>query len=207
MNGARDAVLAPIEQVASELREALAQFDPRVVVERLEGEIRSIARKLESFQVSGGIDPDAFNRICEQTREVRDLLTAAVSRPLPVERIEQQINLLTQRLDALPVAMPRGEGGDFAPRLGEIRSLVADAEAPAFKSLQSRLEALSDKFDDVALRAQQPSELGELSKRLDFMHEALATRIADNSSRNSVGDVAPLESMMHALAEKLETAL
>ena len=207
MNGARDAVLAPIEQLASDLREAVAQFDPRVIVERLEGEIRSIARKLESFQAQGGIDPDAFNRICEQTREVRDLLTAAVSRPLPVEKIEQQINLLTQRLDALPVAMPRGEGGDFAPSLGEIRSLIADAEAPAFRSLQSRLEVLSDKFDDVASRAQQPSELGELSKRLDFMHEALTARIADNSARGSDEEAAQLKSMMRGLAEKLETAL
>jgi localization factor PodJL len=150
MNGARDAVLAPIEQLASDLREALAAFDPRAIVERLEGEIRSIARKLESFQAAGGIDPDAFNRICEQTREVRDLLTAAVSRPLPVEKIEQQINALTQRLDGLPVAMPRGDGADLGPSLGDIRSLIADAEAPAFKSLQGRLEALSDKFDDVA---------------------------------------------------------
>ncbi|MEA2758638.1 MAG: localization factor PodJL, partial [Methylobacteriaceae bacterium] len=207
MNGARDAVLAPIEQVACELREALAQFDPRAIVERLEGEIRSIARKLESFQAQGGIDPDAFNRICEQTREVRDLLTAAVSRPLPVEKIEQQINALTQRLDALPVAMPRGDGGDFAPSLGEIRSLIADAEAPAFKSLQSRLEVLSDKFDDVASRAQHPSEFGELSKRLDFMHEALAARIADNSTRGSDEEAVQLKSMMRALAEKLETAL
>jgi localization factor PodJL len=207
MNGARDAVLAPIEQLASDLREAVAQFDPRVIVERLEGEIRSIARKLESFQAQGGIDPDAFNRICDQTREVRDLLTAAVSRPLPVEKIEQQINLLMQRLDALPIAMPRGEGGDFAPSLGEIRSLIADAEAPAFRSLQSRLEVLSDKFDDVASRAQQPSELGELSKRLDFMHEALTARIADNSPRGSDEEAAQLKSIMRGLAEKLETAL
>src|SRR5947209_10845943 len=207
MNGARDAVLAPIEQLASDLRQALAAFDPRAVVERLENEMRSIARKLESFQAQGGIDPDAFNRICEQTREVRDLLTAAVSRPLPVDKIEQQINLLTQRLDALPVAMPRGEGGDFAPSLGEIRSLIADAEAPAFRSLQSRLEVLSDKFDDVASRAQQPSELGELSKRLDFMHEALTARIADNSARGSDEEAAQLKSMMRGLAEKLETAL
>ncbi|MEA2840829.1 MAG: localization factor PodJL [Methylobacteriaceae bacterium] len=207
MNGARDAVLAPIEQLASDLREALAAFDPRVIVERLENEIRSIARKLESFQASGGIDPEAFNRICEQTREVRDLLTAASSRPLPVEKIEQQVNALAQRLDALPMMMPRGEGGDLAPSLGEIRALIADAEAPAFKSLQSRLETLSDKFDDVATRAQHPSEFGELSKRLDFMHEALSARIADASPRNSSGEAAQLETMMRALAEKLETAL
>jgi localization factor PodJL len=207
MNGARDAVLAPIEQLASELREALAAFDPRAVVERLEGEIRSIARKLESFQADGGIDPDAFNRICEQTREVRDLLTAAVSRPLPVEKIEQQINALTQRLDALPVAMPRGEGADLGPSLGEIRSLIADAEAPAFKSLQGRLEALSDKFDDVAARAQHPSEFGELSKRLDVMHEALAARIADTSGRGSDEEAGQLTGMMRGLAEKLENAL
>jgi localization factor PodJL len=207
MNGARDAVLAPIEQLASELREALAQFDPRLVVERLEGEILSIARKLESFQASGGIDPDAFNRICEQTREVRDLLTAAVSRPLPVEKIEEQINALTQRLDALPVAIPRGEGGDFGPSLGEIRSLIADAEAPAFQSLQTRLEALSDKFDDVAARTQHPSEFGELSKRLDFMHEALAARIGDSSAHSSDEEAAQLKTMMRGLAEKLEAAL
>jgi localization factor PodJL len=207
MNGARDAVLAPIEQLTSELREVLAAVDPRAIVERLEGEIRSIARKLEHFQAQGGIDPDAFNRICEQTREVRDLLTAAVSRPLPVEKIEQQINALTQRLDALPVAMPRGEGSDFAPSLGEIRSLIADAEAPAFKSLQSRLEVLSDKFDNVASRAQHPSEFGELSKRLDFMHEALTARLADNSTRGSDEEAVQLKSMMRSLAEKLETAL
>ena len=118
MNGARDAVLAPIEQLTSELREVLAAVDPRAIVERLEAEIRSIARKLESFQASGGIDPDAFNRICEQTREVRDLLSAAVSRPLPIEQIERQINALTQRLDALPMAAPPGEGTDLTPTLG-----------------------------------------------------------------------------------------
>jgi localization factor PodJL len=207
MNGARDAVLAPIEELASDLRQALAAFDPRAIVERLENEIHSIARKLESFQAQGGIDPDAFNRICEQTREVRDLLTAAVSRPLPVDKIEQQINALAQRLDALPVAMPRGEGADLAPSLGEIRSLIADAEAPAFKSLQGRLEALSDKFDDVASRAQHPSEFGELSKRLDFMHEALAARLQDSSARSPDAETAQLKSVLRGLAEKLEAAL
>ncbi|MBV8851096.1 MAG: SEL1-like repeat protein [Methylobacteriaceae bacterium] len=207
MNGARDAVLEPIEQLASDLREALAHADPRALVARLEDEIRSIARKLESFQASGGIDPDAFNLICEQTREVRDLLSAAVSRPLPVEKIEQQINALTQRLDALPSAMPRGEGADIGASLDEIRSLIADAEAPAYRSLHNRLEALSDKFDDVAARTQHIPEFDELSKRLDFMHEELAARISENSTRGTDEEVAQLKSMMSGLAEKLETAL
>jgi localization factor PodJL len=207
MNGARDALLGPIEELASDLRQAVTQFDPRGSIERLENEIRSIAVRLESFQAQGGIDPEAFNRICEQTREVRDLLTAAVSRPLPVEKIEQQINALTQRLDALPVAMPRGEAGDLTPSLGEIRSLIADAEAPAFRSLQSRLDALSDKFDDVASRSNYPAEFDELSKRLEFMHEALAARIADTSVQSSGAEATQLEPMLRALAEKLEAAL
>ncbi len=40
VNGGRDALLAPIEQLASELREAFAAFDPRAIVARLEIEIR-----------------------------------------------------------------------------------------------------------------------------------------------------------------------
>ncbi|GAC1327890.1 MAG: peptidoglycan-binding protein [Beijerinckiaceae bacterium] len=205
-NGARDAELAPIEQLARELREALAAFDPRVVVERLEGEIHSIARQLETFQAAGAIDQQAFNRICEQTKEVRDLLTAAVSRPLPVEKIEEQISSLAQRLDTLPHALPRADG-DIAASLDEIRSIMEQSEGPAFQALEHRLDALSDKFDEVAVKTQNAPQFEELSKRLDFLHEALAARIADRAPRNAGEDGAYFESMLHGLAEKLEVAL
>ncbi len=177
MNGARDALLQPIEDVAADLRQAIAALDPRGVVERLENEVRSIAGKLDSFQAAGAIDPEAFNRICDQTREVRDLLTAAASRPLPVEKIEEQINALAERLDALPAGLPRGEEGDARPSLGALRAIIAEAEAPAFKSLQRRLEDLSQKFDDArAEKADSPQLEAMLRTLADKLETALASR-------------------------------
>ena len=105
-DGARDTLLAPVEALVSDLQATLKDFDPRRTVSELDQEIKNIGRKVDTMTVTG-FDPEAFKRIHSQSQEIRDLLTAAAARPLPVDKIEKQIAALGGRIDFLAQAQTK----------------------------------------------------------------------------------------------------
>ena len=116
--GARDALSGLI----SEVRDALRAHNPHAAVAGLEREIRAIDAKVDAI-AQGVIDPAVFQRIRSQTEEVRNLLAAAATRPVPVERLEKQIGELADRVDRLAASpTPQAE-------LARLGALLADARA------------------------------------------------------------------------------
>ena len=122
--GARDALTALIV----EAREALRAHDPHAAVAGLERELRTLGAKVDAI-AQGVVDPAAFQRIRAQTEEVRNLLAAAASRPVPVERLERQISELADRVDRLAASpAPQAE-------LARLGALIADARAQIERSI------------------------------------------------------------------------
>ncbi len=188
--GINDTVLQPLEKLIGELRHSLADIDPRMTIKGLEGELKRLGTKLDDLGRSE-IDPAAFQNIQSQTREIRDLLTAAMARPLPVERIERQVAQLAESID-------RGRTAAREPGV----HAYAD-RASAFDKIEERLDAIAAKVEEAIAEARDQSHYEALSHRIDNVQQGLAARIAETWP---AADTRPLEDLVRGLAEKLEKA-
>ena len=189
--GARENLLAPVEALVSDLQSTLKDFDPRATIYELEREIKLIGHKVETMTLTG-FDPEAFRRIHSQSQEIRDLLTAAASRPLPVEKIEKQISALGARVEQLAQAHARAPQPDVTLAIGEIRTMFDRAMVeraapnPHIAALEKRLETLAHKIDQAVARPVPQPPLPP--------------------SPAPVADTSGIERMMARFAERIESA-
>ena len=200
--GAREALLAPIEQLAGDLRHALTELDPRASLEALHREIHAINRKVEGM-TGRGLDRESFERVQAQSQEIRDLLAAAIVRPLPIDTIERQIVALAERIEQIsdqgrhaPAQKP-----DLSGIAAEIKSII-DRALPraALQTLEHRLEALDGKIDEAISRSQGSHHLAELALRMDDVQRALSKPQASGP------DMRPLEQMMRDMSARFDSA-
>ena len=200
-SGTRESLLAPIEQLAGNLRGALDKLDPRASLEALHRDIQSIHGKVEGM-TGRGLDRASFERVQAQSQEIRDLLAAAIVRPLPVANIERQIVALAERIEQISAhdRLTPGQKPDLSGIAGEIQNIV-DRALPrsALQMLERRLEALDSKIDEAISRSPGTHHLAELALRMDDVQRALVKPQAGP-------DLRPLEQMMRDLSMKLESA-
>ena len=200
-SGTRESLLAPIEQLAVNLRGALDKLDPRASLEALHRDIQSIHGKVEGM-TGRGLDRASFERVQAQSQEIRDLLAAAIVRPLPVANIERQIVALAERIEQISAQdrQAPGQKPDLSGIAGEIQNIV-DRALPrsALQMLERRLEALDSKIDEAISHSPGTHHLAELALRMDDVQRALVKPQAGP-------DLRPLEQMMRDLSQKLESA-
>ncbi|MFZ0559900.1 MAG: hypothetical protein WAM55_11525 [Methylovirgula sp.] len=182
--GIREAVIQPLEQLVGELRRSLAEVDPRTTIAGIESELKGLGAKLDTV-VRSDLDPAAFRNIQQQTREICDLLTAVVTRPLPIERIERQIEQLAQSIERQRTAA------------GEI----PHADGVGTSGIEERLDAIAAKIEDALTDKRDDSRYEALARRIDKVHRELATLIAE---ARPGADTRRLEDLLCGLAEKLE---
>ena len=118
-SGHGESMLAPLEAMAAEFRAAVKAHDPQAAAAGLEREIRAIGAKVDSLAATA-IKPETFERIRQQTEEVRNLLASAALRTPPLERLERQIGELADRVERLGASpVPHFESAEMAARLAE----------------------------------------------------------------------------------------
>ena len=194
--GARDALAALIV----EAREALRAHDPHAAVAGLERELRTLGAKVDAI-AQGVVDPAAFQRIRTQTEEVRNLLAAAASRPVPVERLERQIGELADRVDRLAASpAPQAESARLGALIADARAQIERSiPAAALTAIERRLEDLAQRMDAALRRPPQPAPidprvLEDLARRIDSLHGAVERQ----------PDPAKLEAVLRDIAQKLD---
>ena len=57
----------------------------------LREDLRAIASRLDELQTPGKTDATALNELGRQTAEIKELLSALASRPLPLEKLETRL--------------------------------------------------------------------------------------------------------------------
>ncbi len=210
--GLRDVVLAPVERLARDLRAALKELDPRSAVKDLDREIRALGRNIENVTTQG-MDADALRRIQEQTTEVRDLLVAAATRPLPADRTERQgaerqaaeRQAAKPQSDAqTPVQARSPEPTADTVALADLRSMLNGLQpAKGVEVLEQRVDALAAKIDAAIAGQLQPGVIDELSSRIENVHASLVTRLAEPAAPPP--DLAPVEAMIHGLIGRFDS--
>ncbi|QAY94551.1 hypothetical protein CWB41_01345 [Methylovirgula ligni] len=195
-DGIKETVLRPMEELVAELRQSLAEIDPRMTIKGLDSEIKKLGSKIEDLGRSS-VDPAAFGHIQAQTREIRDLLTAAAAHPLPVERIELQVAQLVQSL---------GEHRP-APHLYDETPLLEPRHDKAhFDAIEARLAEIAGKVEESLQATRDHSRYRDLSDRIETVHTGLSERIAE-VQRTAVPDTSGLEELVRSLSDKIERAM
>ena len=159
-NGHGEALLAPLDAMAAELRAALKAHDPQAVAAGLEREVRAIGGKIDGLAAIA-IKPETLERIKRQTEEVRNLLASAALRTAPLERMERQIGELADRVERLGASpSPHFETAQMAALLAEARLEIERATPPAaLQSIERRLEQIAQRLDQEIARPAVPAAL------------------------------------------------
>ncbi len=207
--GLRDNVLAPIESLADELRRALKEAGASANFDGVSRQLHDLEARIDELRHSGGADRADFLRACDQSDALRAMIAQAVERMAPMERIERQVAELSERLEA--VARETREAGR-AQEVGLAQS------AAGWRGLEVRLDDIASRIDRVSTSGpiERPgfddSRFDDLSQRLDFIHQALATR-SENAAEGASASVTAstispsLEPLLRSLAEKIDTAM
>ena len=205
-NGHRELMLAPLEAMAAEFRAALKAHDPEAAAASLEREIRAIGDKLDSLAATA-IDPETFERIRQQTEEVRNLLASAALRTAPLERLERQIGELADRVERLGLSpAPHFESAEMAALLAEAcRQIERSTPPAALASIERRLEEIAARLDREMAQpnasvTMDPGAFDELARRIDSVRESLEARPPMTI------DTGPIERLLHDFDAKLATA-
>lgn len=207
-HGVQENILAPIERLTSELHSIIKELDPSQIVRNLYAEVKMIGDKLADRPVVGGADPAALDDLAQQTREIRDLLTAVAARPLPLEKLEAGLFDLTARIEQVSLAKrPGAAAKDVGELVEAIRSSVAAETSGIFRSFEQRLESLAAKIDAVLARNGGGKRFDEINERIEQMHESLAARIDKGVESYKSADSGQLERLVTTLAKKIDAAL
>ncbi|MCB1545250.1 MAG: hypothetical protein KDJ30_13525, partial [Rhodoblastus sp.] len=204
IEGVRDAVATPIEQLARELRTSLRELDPREAIGALEQDMRGIAAKIENLETSGGVDPQTIRAIFDQTREVRDLLSRAAVASNSGERAQRELGELASKIE-------RSGGANVAPAdvariVADIRSVVAEGMgAEGLRALESRVENLSARIDAALAAGPGQEQMAVFGDRLDKLHRAVAQSLA-TPRHPPAPETQHLEKLVRELADKVDRA-
>lgn len=204
-DGLRETVLGPIESLADELRRAMAEAGASANFDGVVRQLRDVEARIEDLRHAGGADRADFLKVCDQSDQLRAMIASAVEQMAPMERIERQVAGLSERLE--DVARQTREAGR-AQEAGLAQS------AAGWRGLETRLDDLALRIERVATAPETPraiddSRFDDLSRRLDFVHHALADRIDVAQGEVMAPKPIPptIEPLLRALAEKLDTAM
>ena len=205
-SGHGESMLAPLEAMAAEFRAALKAHDPQAAAAGLEREIRAIGGRIDSLAASA-INPETFERIRQQTEEVRNLLASAALRSPPLERLERQIGELADRVERLGASpAPHFESAEMAARLAEAcRQIERSTPPAALASIELRLEQIAARLDQEIARpsasvAIDPAPFDDLARRIDSVRQSLETLPP------ATIDTGPIETLLREFDAKLDAA-
>ncbi|MGB8278386.1 MAG: hypothetical protein WCF20_10720 [Methylovirgula sp.] len=201
-DGIREAVLRPLERLVGDLRLALAEVDPRTTIRGLEGEVRKLGSKLDDLGKCG-FDASALGMIDDRTREIRDLLAAAPANAAPVDKIERQVEALTERFDRMRDGSERRDEGDLQAVADELRLLMGDHGRASLAKIEGQLDAIAAKVEEALTEARDESRYTALANRINDVHQELTERLSQGMPQL---DMHALENLMRGLAEKIEAA-
>jgi localization factor PodJL len=203
----REVVLAPIESLAGDVRRALAEAGASANFEGVSRQLQEVEGKIEELRQTGGADRAGFLQVFDQSEQIRAMIAQAMEKMAPIERLERQVAGLGERLEDVARQTRDANAAQIALPWGEIESRLTD--------LATRIDRAS--FD----RAQQPAvddaRFDDISRRLEVMHEALASRIdrvaQDRAPAPGIVDDSRLEDFSrrldfvhHALASRIDDA-
>jgi localization factor PodJL len=189
-DGMREAVLAPIENLAEDVRRAVAEMAEGAQLEVLSSQLRDVGAKVDVLRETGGADRATFLKACAQSDEIRAMLAAATERMAPLTRIEQQIAHLAEGLEQ--VSRQSSEAG--AREIGWAQSVEG------WRGIETRLDELAARLDGAGREAGLP-EKSALEPLLRALTEKLDTALQPQAE---AGALEALERQVAQVSQRLD---
>ncbi|MBV9567774.1 MAG: SEL1-like repeat protein [Hyphomicrobiales bacterium] len=181
----------------------------------LRAELGALAAQLQRLE-RGQVDPQMLSELLSTTSEVRRLL-ADPATPRLAKAIEEGVGELTGRIESLATKLVDKE--EIAALANAISEINGKLSQPSSAAVESRLDALSAKIDEVM---REPlslvgQHLAELSARLPAAGEAGAShdaimeirehleRLADRNDQPTAAEASPAQmSVLAEIKERLD---
>ena len=196
--GMREAVLAPIEALAADVRRALSEAGATANFDGVAKLLREVEGQVEDLRRAGGADRADFNRVLDQSDELRAMIASAVEQVAPLERMEQQVGDLAGRLETLA---RQTHDASLAQQAG------LEQSAAGWRGVEARLDDLAARMERKAPETAHDSRFEDISRRLEYVHQALAARIDGAQGDAAQNSGAQLEPLLRSLADKMEKAM
>jgi localization factor PodJL len=174
-SGSQDETLTEVVDALQDIRSALAEVRPAESFASVESDLRGISNKLDGLG-GRGVDGNAIARLQEQTAEIRDLLSDALSRDV-LKALVEQIELLVAKFERRP---------------SESNEAILDI----MTALDRRVEALAERLEATGREVPAASALEDIRQRLDDLQGAI--------SRSGDGPGAGVEEAVRALSQKID---
>ena len=170
----------------ADLRQAVAQQRPGISMEPIEQAIRELSERMNGLASQPGVDSAVLVRTNLELAEIRELI-AKVGNPLALDRIEKQIDALSQRVDTLSHSANRSD----------------------IESLSKELRHLARQFDPALSLSAMDEKLRALEERIGRKLESGQRLVAEQAALPAdvlMPDVSGIERMIATLSQKIEAA-
>jgi localization factor PodJL len=192
--------IAAFRNELAEIRHAITEAMPRRAIESIEGEIRSLSRRIDDTRQSG-IDGEVLERIERALAEIREVLCSLT----PAEQLagyDDAIRNLGAKLDLILRANEDpGTVRQLENAIAALRAIVSNvASNDALARLSDDVRALSSKVDQLAEANSNSDSFAILEKRIAALTSTLESREQPAASDNSEF----LENALRALSDRLD---
>ena len=201
--GVSDAVLAPLERLRQEVRQALAGQDLRTIVDGVEDQLRTIAGRIERIETRG-VEIGEIGVLQEQVAEIRELMHAAAGHFQAGERIEIEIGELAARVEQLSETPARSAIRDLELAVNEIRTMLVEfSPEHALQDVSRLLGNLGKRMETLEEQLAAPTAMfDDFTRRIEQANSSLAERLI--KAMPPAVDVGSLEQMIGGLSDKLD---
>jgi localization factor PodJL len=184
----------------AEIRQAITEAMPRRAIESIEGEIRSLSRRIDDTRQSG-VDGQALAGIERALSEIREALRSLT----PAEQLagyDDAIRNLGAKLDLIlgtnedPSTVRQLESA-----IAALRAIVSNvASNDALARLSDDVRTLASKVDQLARAESNSDSFAVLEQRIAALTSTLETRLQPAATESSEH----LESVLRALSDRLD---
>jgi localization factor PodJL len=210
--GVPEALLAPANDIARQLRLAVSSLDPATAIRDVRAALDEIVRRLGELGGPNSASSVAIKDLSPQIDGLRDQV-ARLSEYAPLSaRFEAGLVELARHVCALAESGALAQSR-YARELGALSRSVAELVAAetdrGVAALRSQMAELFADVGDALDRAGQKN-LVEMDARLRVLGESLSqslSRQLDDSLSRNVADTTKLHSLTEALAQKIDAAL
>ncbi len=199
-DGVSDAVLAPLDRLRQEVRQALESQDLRTTVDSVEQQLRAVATRIERIE-GQALD---INGLQDQVGEVRELMRTAAHHFQAAERLEVEIAHLGSRVERLSDAPPRSAVRDLELAVNEIRTMLVEfSPESALREVSKQLGGIVGRIDALEEQLVAPVAMfDDFARRIEQANSSLAERLIKAMPRTT--DLGSIEGMIGDLSGKLD---
>ena len=203
LDGVQGALLAPVERLGKDMRDAIRSTDATAAVEGVRRDMKALAAKLDA-QPARGPDSRAIESMRSELRSLCDSVASLDERMSASGRLEDEISALSERIGVLAERTTPAVSRDLAQAIGDIRKLLQAFDPGAgLGALDQKIDHISARIDSMAGSRGPDAYFSDVMRQIDRAHETLVDRIAGREPASA--HLSGIEESLGTLSAKIDS--